>query len=237
MAERRLDSFIPYRFLVEVSTLRVNTCMNAINLVCENCKTSFEKDIKQYKSTLKQNPNKKFYCSKECQWNSQCRRTIVNCSNCDISFSKVQSQLKSKNHFCSSSCSAIFNNKIYRKKEHFNKCVKCGEKTDKSRARYCNLCSKNESLIPRLEKTIAEMENPTQRTRYSPIRLHARHITKKLSQVCKKCSYDKHVETCHIKGVSTFSKDTKMDIVNSLDNLVLLCPNCHWELDHGLLTI
>jgi hypothetical protein len=23
--------------------------------------------------------------------------------------------------------------------------------------------------------------------------------------------------------------------VNSLDNLVGLCPNCHWEFDHGLL--
>jgi hypothetical protein len=25
--------------------------------------------------------------------------------------------------------------------------------------------------------------------------------------------------------------------VNSLDNLVGLCPNCHWEFDHGLLQL
>jgi hypothetical protein len=25
-----------------------------------------------------------------------------------------------------------------------------------------------------------------------------------------------------------------MRVVNSLENLIALCPNCHWELDHGL---
>jgi predicted HNH restriction endonuclease len=25
--------------------------------------------------------------------------------------------------------------------------------------------------------------------------------------------------------------------VNALDNLVGLCPNCHWEFDHGLLQL
>jgi predicted restriction endonuclease len=25
--------------------------------------------------------------------------------------------------------------------------------------------------------------------------------------------------------------------VNSLDNLLGLCPNCHWEFDHGLLRL
>jgi predicted HNH restriction endonuclease len=28
-----------------------------------------------------------------------------------------------------------------------------------------------------------------------------------------------------------------MSDVNNLDNLIALCPNCRWELDHGLLSL
>ena len=51
------------------------------------------------------------------------------------------------------------------------------------------------------------------------------------------CGYDKHVECCHIKAVSDFPDTALLGEVNAPGNLVLLCRNCHWELDHGLLVL
>jgi hypothetical protein len=39
------------------------------------------------------------------------------------------------------------------------------------------------------------------------------------------------------RSVVSFPGDTALSVVNSLDNLVGLCPNCHWEFDHGLLQL
>ena len=55
--------------------------------------------------------------------------------------------------------------------------------------------------------------------------------------VCANCGYSKHVELHHIKGISTFSDDTPISVINNYNNLIPLCPNCHWEADNGLLDI
>ena len=65
------------------------------------------------------------------------------------------------------------------------------------------------------------------------IRMLARsHFKDLLSKPCAKCGYDKHVELCHIKAISSFTPDAKVKDVNSYENLIQLCPNCHWEFDH-----
>lgn len=53
---------------------------------------------------------------------------------------------------------------------------------------------------------------------------------------CEKCGYDKHVEVCHIKQISSFSEDTDISIVNDFSNILILCPNCHWEHDNANVT-
>ena len=54
---------------------------------------------------------------------------------------------------------------------------------------------------------------------------------------CHICGYDKHIEVAHVKAVSNFSGDTKLKEINSVDNLIGLCPNHHWEYDNGLLKL
>lgn len=209
--------------------------MKTIKIVCESCKLFFEKELKHHKSSLKKNPNTKFFCSKACQWNSQIKRDSVSCDSCGIKFDKRLSEIgRSAHNFCSRSCAATFNNKISPKKTHFNRCVKCGEITDKPRARYCEACRPVESKLPRDEKTIEEMVSSLQRAKYSYIRKHAREQVKDRKQICIKCGYSKHVEACHIKGVGEFPKETKLKEVNNPQNLILLCPNCHWEFDNKL---
>ena len=47
----------------------------------------------------------------------------------------------------------------------------------------------------------------------------------------------KHVELCHIKPIASFKDSALLSEVNSKNNIVQLCPNCHWELDHGILKL
>lgn len=54
---------------------------------------------------------------------------------------------------------------------------------------------------------------------------------------CLICGYDKHIEIAHIKAVSEFSDETLISEINDINNLMALCPNHHWEYDHGLLKI
>lgn len=54
---------------------------------------------------------------------------------------------------------------------------------------------------------------------------------------CAICGYDLYVEIAHIKAVSDFPGDTLISEINSEDNLIALCPNHHWEYDHGILKL
>lgn len=74
--------------------------------------------------------------------------------------------------------------------------------------------------------------------KYSRVRSSARVIFKDLlKNPCQVCGYDKHVELCHIKPIASFEENTLLKEINTKDNLIMLCPNCHWELDHGLLNL
>ncbi len=54
---------------------------------------------------------------------------------------------------------------------------------------------------------------------------------------CAICGYTNHVEVAHIQAVSKFSDDTPISLINSITNLIGLCPNHHWEYDNGILNL
>ena len=54
-------------------------------------------------------------------------------------------------------------------------------------------------------------------------------------QACAVCGYDAHYEVCHIRPITDFHPPDFVAQVNELSNLVALCPNHHWEFDHGKL--
>jgi hypothetical protein len=74
--------------------------------------------------------------------------------------------------------------------------------------------------------------------RHARLRQHARRLYNAVRPYrCVRCGYDKHIEVCHKRALTSFPSDTPIAVVNDLDNLVGLCPNCHWEFDHGLLQL
>jgi predicted restriction endonuclease len=54
---------------------------------------------------------------------------------------------------------------------------------------------------------------------------------------CAICGYNQHVEAAHRRPVSDFPDEATVSEINEPANLVYLCPNHHWEHDHGLLTL
>jgi predicted restriction endonuclease len=51
------------------------------------------------------------------------------------------------------------------------------------------------------------------------------------------CGYSKHVEACHIRRIADFPASATVGEINHADNMLVLCPNCHWEFDAGLLSV
>ena len=117
-------------------------------------------------------------------------------------------------------------------------CKICGKKRKKTVAPICRDCfNKNRTDI------ILSNNTPISETfyanggknKYNYIRMHSRRLIVSLGidKVCSCCKFEHGIQICHIKPISDFPEDTPLNEVNSLDNLVLLCPNCHWLFDHG----
>ena len=140
--------------------------------------------------------------------------------------------------FCSRSCSASYNNKRHpKRKRKIVYCLLCEEIVERRQRKYCINClhkwrwkgdiTLGEAIYTKHHKSSA----------FALIRSRARRAIKSRVQVCDNCGYNKHVEVCHIKSISEFDLDTLLSLINSDENLVLFCPNCHWEFDKGILQI
>ena len=172
----------------------------------------------------------------------------VNCSNCQLEILKTPSDIKKSktgNLFCSRNCSATFNNKGVRRHGGLNKCKQC-EKTIPSRKKYCSkecrtshlgyLTLPTNTLKEITERLSVRGKHPSWRNAH--IRNHNRHFNKdKKSKPCAKCGYSLYVELCHIKQIKDFDDTATLEQVNSPNNVIQLCRNCHWELDHDLFKI
>lgn len=139
--------------------------------------------------------------------------------------------------FCSRKCSAILNNQgaPKRKRKRFF-CQICGSEAA-YRRKFC------ETHQPRAALTSSTtVGNIRQRAKYQTnarIRQIARRAYKAygLPLHCQICGYSTHVEVCHKHGIAEFPNDTPVSEVNSRENLVCLCPNHHWEFNHGYLSL
>lgn len=141
--------------------------------------------------------------------------------------------------FCTRSCAASYNNTSFpkRKTAKSKSCSRCLERNKRPESEFCQPC-RWEVESERISKmTLAQSLNTsgTPASIYNTIRHHARKVALKLTSCCVICSYSKIVNVCHIKGISTFPPETMVSEINALSNLTVLCPNHHWELDHGLL--
>lgn len=76
-----------------------------------------------------------------------------------------------------------------------------------------------------------------QSNRYVRIRDRAKRLYSLQAISCEICNYSNAVQICHIISISKWPKDTLIKTVNARNNIIFLCPNHHWELDHNILKL
>lgn len=153
---------------------------------------------------------------------------MINCFQCD--------QPTDNPRFCSRSCAAVYNNKLKPKRARSNSCKSCGCSI-RSGFTYCTPCWSGVSEPEDMTLGGAVYSKGHRSSAYALVRSRARSAVRDRPRVCTSCGYDKHVEVCHIKPIRSFSDCTMLSVINSQDNLLLLCPNCHWEFDHQSLAL
>lgn len=164
-------------------------------------------------------------------------RTCQNCQN-DFEVHKPSSPKK----FCNSSCACSANNRKYPKKKKAPRrpCRWCEAPCRNSRAQTCAEHIKANqvreiTLREVSERISAKGKHPS--WRWAFVRSMCRKWNKGLTKKCQVCGYSTHVEMAHIKGLESFSLDTPLKKVNDPTNILVLCRNHHWELDHGVIGI
>lgn len=141
--------------------------------------------------------------------------------------------------FCSKTCSNKCN---IRRKKQFKKCYfkDCTEQVDYRASKFCKKCKKLGRQYMKIfdgklqcERTIGEcVKSNNDANKYNSIRRHARYSFNDIeNKSCVRCSWPHHVEVCHIKPISDFNSNALLSEVNNPNNLILLCPNCHWLFD------
>lgn len=187
---------------------------------CMECGTRLSKHLQKF-------------CSKKCSsryWDKRRVETgpIRSCLVCAKRLSCKQRK------YCSRQCANGINNKIPRVFERNRKsrakiCTDCGIKFETTirgniGESFCKDCyadykARRDSIMK------ADCTN-------ADIRTHARSRIEMSDYSCQECGYSKHVQVCHIKAVKDFGDSATLHQINHPDNLVKLCPNCHWEFDH-----
>lgn len=162
-------------------------------------------------------------------------KECINCKqNLDESQFHYRNKEKGYRHSTCKKCKS--ENKYTNKKDICN----CGKEKD-YRSKICYDCRIGKR-ISEANYQLSTLEDKTyvnhKYSKYSYVRYYSRKIGIELGfKCCKICGYDKHFEVCHIKPVASFPKDTLITVVNDISNLIPLCPNCHWELDNGILKL
>lgn len=153
----------------------------------------------------------------------------------------------SNKKYCSRSCAASDLNVKFPKKVTSKKCTICGEPCESYKHSRCekHQSEYNETRYDYIKELTLEdywkkksLTNLHSSSKNAHIRGLCRSAFKHLTKIpCHNCNYDKHVELCHIKGVSKFPSSARIKEVNSPQNIIQLCRNCHWEFDNGLLDL
>lgn len=152
----------------------------------------------------------------------------VTCVKCAKEFEKTASHIKhSPRHFCSRSCSASVNN--------------LGRQRNKPKPKKVRKLPTSQEIKL---MTIADYQSRLSVAGKHPswlnshIRVFNRSWNSQLRKLpCQFCGYSTHVELAHIKAVSSFASSTTLEEVNHPSNVLVLCPNHHWEFDSGILSL
>lgn len=142
--------------------------------------------------------------------------------------------------YCCRSCAAKVNNHIKPKRKKtavLSVCTICSLPCEGTTHQQCSRVAGAQTTLAELHQRLSVSDkHPSWRN--SHVRVHNRWYNRTLTgTACQVCGYAKHVELAHIKAVSLFPPEATLEQVNSPDNILVLCRNHHWELDHELIRL
>ena len=150
-------------------------------------------------------------------------KTCRHCGSIILVGESKVSATKKKN-FCNHSCAAKDANALPKRVRNPIPCERCGADIGCHQRKFCTECR---------EKIRAErLATPKSKANRRSVAAMASYAAKKRQRVCEACGYSKHVEVCHVVAVKDFPETATVAEINAPENLRVLCPNCHWELDH-----
>lgn len=143
--------------------------------------------------------------------------------------------------YCGRSCAATHTNQQAPKRKPQGRCVECGSAIHANR-QYCGEHrQRTRSRSEYYDLTISEFKARNAHLHPSYYRGHLNTLTRLLNahrlRQCQVCGYAKHVEYCHVQPLKAFPNTATIAEISGPPNIYLLCPNCHWEYDHGLLRV
>lgn len=214
-----------------------------IEKICTYCGNKIFKraDKVRHRETKKQNPN--WFCDNDCVIAWQNKNAIyTSCLFCNKEIRKTPREVKkSRNLFCSRSCSAKYYNQFTKRKYFCEECKVFIE----GKKKLCPICKNKKKQIDNLTMmeflTLREaIDKPYQKQyKFNEVRKLAKQYVNKfnIKKECCICGYIKFVDLCHVKSISSFDLSTKLSEINCLENLTYLCPNHHKELDKNKLDL
>lgn len=145
--------------------------------------------------------------------------------------------ITTNSRFCSNSCGAKSAYRNLPRQRLTRTCATCGCNI-RSRRKYCDECLKQRTRNWG-EVTYAAVTSLRSYQKNSRIRDLARktYLRSGRPKSCYVCGYATHFEVCHLRAISSFPENVTVAEINDHSNLIALCPNHHWELDHNLLTL
>ena len=129
------------------------------------------------------------------------------------------------------------------KKSYYNECPICGRKKYHT-SEVCSKCRKEIKRNNIKEQTLGHYIDGQKylATKCNDIRKDAKRTLEesdreKVCEYCRNHEFDEILEVHHKKGILEFDSSAKIKEINSLENLVWLCPNHHRMLEMGLIEL
>jgi hypothetical protein len=139
----------------------------------------------------------------------------VLCKECD----SILKYKKRHNKFCSQNCSATYNNKLRNKTRKETNCLFCGKVLERHNYKYCSLQCQHDLSIQ--NKCILIEDNCL--VSKSSLRSY---LMRKYDSKCQKCGWGIPNPVSKTVCLDLHHKDGDASN-NVLDNVEILCPNCH----------
>ena len=204
--------------------------------VCKKCGKPI---IAPYDKKLREIKRKQF-CNKSCAASYNNKGSVKNLFGNNGTTSKIDdmSLEEIKNAYVSSNNYTDFCKKIGYSQALTSLPITLKEKLKQLNLDIEHLKDKKDSVLNLTKGELFDKRELWQNAR-SGIQKLARTIYEQSNKPkqCAVCGYATHYEVAHIKPVSSFTDNDYIKDINDIGNLLALCPNHHWEYDHGVLDL